>query len=84
TRPINLAGDGERLFLKAVKTGSSLKFAFIGCDFSELRDTTLEGLYGASFELWKDSALTYQQRLEEALEGLEKARILSHRTLNGG
>lgn len=33
TRPINLAGDGERLFLKAVETGSSLKFAFIGCDF---------------------------------------------------
>ena len=84
TRPLNLAGDGERLFLKAVETGSSLKFAFIGCDFSELRDTALEGLYGASFELWKDSALTYQQRLEEALEGLENARILSHRTLDGG
>lgn len=81
TPSLNLSGSPEKVFLKAVETGSSLKFSFIGSSYDVVRDTQLNTLYGARYELWKDSAAAWQARLEEALHGLESAAVLEHRML---
>lgn len=81
TPSLNLSGNPERVFLKAVETGSSLKFSFIGSSYDVVRDTQLNTLYGARYALWKESAAAWQTRLEKALDGLENAAVLEHRML---
>ncbi len=81
TTSVNLSGEPQKVFLRAVETGTSLKFSFIGCAYEEIRDTRLNTLYGAEYALWKDEALRYQQELETALSGLDNVSIREHRQL---
>lgn len=81
TPSVNLSGEPRRVFLRAVETGSSLKFSFIGCAYEEIRDTQLNTLYGAEYALWKDEAARYQAELETALMGLDTVAIREHRML---
>jgi len=81
TPSVNLSGEPQKVFLRAVETGCNLKFSFIGCSYEEIRDTQLNVLYGAEYALWKDEALHYQKELETALDGLGNVSISEHRML---
>ena len=81
TPSVNLSGEPQRVFLRAVETGCSLKFSFIGCAYEEIRDTQLNTLYGAEYALWKEEAARYQAELETALQGLDQVAIREHRML---
>lgn len=77
---INLTGDPDSVFLKAIETGTSLKFAFVG-EYEAIRETELNYLYGAVYNYNKEKAQAYVAAWEQAMEGLTSAVITDHRYL---
>ena len=54
TPPINLEGDTQTSFLKAMQTGSSIGYTLIYEENSKIKDTPLSDMYGAGYKNWLD------------------------------
>ncbi|MGN0492598.1 MAG: DUF5696 domain-containing protein [Acutalibacteraceae bacterium] len=65
TPPINLEGDTETAFLKAMQTGSSIGYTLIYEENSKIKDTVLSDMYGAGYEDWQDVIKSQFDALKE-------------------
>lgn len=80
---LNLCGEPQFNLLKAIESGMGLKFTFIG-DYKELSSTSLNTLYGATYSMWRDDALSYFGEWKKAMKGLETKKIVDHETVAEG
>ena len=78
---INLSGDWENYFLKAIETGSSLDFSFIGSDYDEIKGTALDYLNGASFSLCKEKSIEFADKLSQSMSGTANSLIDDYRVI---
>ena len=81
---VSSAPDGnpdEETVLKAIETGSGLKYTFTMNLDSELYQTEYSGLYYTSFETGREQALKQVQKAEAALSGLQNQQMVSHRMI---
>lgn len=80
---LNLCGEPQINLLRSIETGTGLKFTFIG-DYKELSSTSLNTLYGATYSMWRDDALSYFGEWKKALKGLETQDIVDHEMVAEG
>ena len=78
---INLSGDWEKYFLKAIETGSSLDFSFIGSDYDEIKGTALDYLNGSSFSLCKEKSIEFADKLSQSMSGTANSLIDDYRVI---
>lgn len=78
---VNLSGNWENYFLKAIETGSSIDFTFIESDFSEIKGTPLDTLNGASFSLCKEKSVKLAKELSQCMKGTANALITDYRVI---
>ena len=78
---LNISGDYVQEFLRCVEYGAGLNFTFIAEDATILQDTRHSTLFGASYTSWKEEALEMAGKYQQAMEGLNQQRIVSHEKL---
>ena len=71
-------------FLKAIESGSSIKFSLIYNDSTAIKDTKYEYLFGASYVTRKDQIVDYQKKLESVYSALGSRIVKSHEILSNG
>lgn len=79
--PINLSGDYLQEFLKCVETGAGLNFTFMAEDAMILQDTMHSGLFGSTYEKWKNDAIDMILRYQKDTAGLNQLRITNHQQI---
>ncbi len=85
---INLTGESQFVsndrhvnYLKTIETGSQLMYTGMAADSSEIVDTDYDYLYGTSFSLWKDDAVSKYKEYYPLLKEISDSLIVSHREL---
>ncbi len=81
TLSVNLNVNTEKMFLKAIESGASLKFTFIYDNITAIKNTDFDYLFGADFSNRKQEALAYQQELEKVYSDLNSRIIKKHSIL---
>ncbi len=76
---VNLSSNRRASFLKALESGSSLCFTWIGEDVSVLEDTDYNYLFGADPSLWLDIAAEQYDEYRGVMDKIGSDRIESHR-----
>ncbi|MBO5200612.1 MAG: hypothetical protein J6B93_04960 [Clostridia bacterium] len=82
--PINLAGDGRKMLLQSLETGSALHYSFITEDNTLVDGTELDCLYSADFDLWKDTVVENYKITKELFDVTLGGRITHHTYLADG
>ena len=82
TPALNLSGNKDYLFLKAIETGSSLSFDFITEDYTALKETALDSLNGSEYSRWRDTAVALSKKLSKIMEGTAAVRITDYRVIS--
>ena len=82
--PINMEGDMNYAFLKAIENGASLYF-ILSYDNTELlkEDTTLSKYYSVRYDIWKEDVIDIYSRLDKAIGDLQDQLIVDHVFLEG-
>ena len=70
--------DASTEVMKAIETGSALKFRLMADETSVLENTSLSNVFAAEYEMWKDLIGTYYQAYEEFYELVKGATLISH------
>ena len=81
---VNLSSNPRRTILKCMETASSLYFAWIGTNGSDIKETALNHLYGADYARWKEDAIAAQEELDGVFERIGTRIISGHETLAAG
>ena len=76
-----VSNDRSVNYLKTVETGSQLMYTGMAADSSEIVDTDYDYLYGTSFSLWKDDAVSKYKEYYPLLKEISDSLIVSHREL---
>ncbi len=84
TVSLNEHSNLNKLFLKAVESGSSIKFSIIYNDVTVIKDTDYEYLFGASYSARKEQIIEYQNKLEDVFAALGSRVVKDHVILDGG
>lgn len=71
-------------FLKAIESGSSIKFSVIYNDSTAIKDTRYEYLFGASYVNRKEEIIDYQKKLESVYSALGSRIVKEHEILSNG
>ena len=86
---VNLTGESQFIsndrqinFLKAVETGSQLLYTGMAAETSEIVDTDYDYLYGTSFNLWQDDAVSKYKQYMPLLEKICSSVIISRREVS--
>lgn len=75
---INTTVDYEQAFLKALETGSSLKYNWIYGDVSQLVGTEYNTVVSYSYDYWKDIAAKQYAEMQNAVGQLAGKEITGH------
>lgn len=78
---VNLSSNPRRMILKCIESASGLYFSWIGENGSDIKETTLNTLYGADYSRWKDFAIAAQKELDDVFRALGTRVIRTHETL---
>lgn len=70
--------DYNKMFLKALETGSDLLFETIFEDSSILRETELSNLYSSSYELWSNKAKQSYEDINAFNNAVKGNSIINH------
>lgn len=81
TLSVNLNVNTQKMFLKAIESGASLKFTFIYDNITAIKNTDFDFLFGADFSNRKQEALAYQQELEKVYSDLNSRIVKRHSIL---
>lgn len=81
TSTVNASNDYRYIFLKAVETGSSLKFNLINAELSDLAGTDYSNLSTYSYALWKDVIVELSLQMQELSQQIKDQSIVEHRRL---
>ena len=76
-----VSNDRSVNYLKTVETGSQLMYTGMAADSSEIVDTDYDYLYGTSFSLWRDDAVSKYKEYYPLLKEISDSLIVSHREL---
>lgn len=79
---INTTVDYHQAFLKALETGSSLKYNLIYGDISELVGTDYNTMVSYSYSYWKDLAVEQYLEMQKAVGHLAGQKITNHMFLS--
>ncbi len=85
-QPINMEGDTDYAFLKAVENGASLYFILsYNKDNTSLlkEDKTLSQYYSIRYDIWKEDLIDIYSRLNSTLGDLQNQFIVDHVFLDG-
>lgn len=80
--PVNLSGNTDYIFLKAIETGSALSFSFIAEDYTVLKETPLDSLNGSEYSLWRGTALSLTEKLSDIMAGTSSAHITDYKIIS--
>ncbi len=78
---VNLNGDTQSLFLKALETGSSLSFSFMASGYEAVKETPLDSLNGADFSGWREDAPKLAEKLSKELSSVADCYIVNYEVL---
>ncbi len=78
TEALNLSGNPNKAFLKALESGSAPMYSLIYRDTALLTNTELNTLYSSSYKYWKDTVNKQYKVLEEVSKGSQKTAIVRH------
>ena len=78
---VNLSGNWDTYFLKAIETGSAPDYTFIQADYEEINGTPLDVLNGAVYSLCGEQAAAQAKALSECMKGTANARIIDYRVI---
>ena len=78
---LNEAQDVQRAFLKAVETGSYLKWRWIARNEDELVETDYNSIISARYENWIDTAIDQYKQAESLLTRVADQTVVSHEIL---
>ncbi len=81
---INLSGNPEKAFLKALETGSMPCYAWVGKNSDELIHTKLDYLFSADYTAWLDEAADQYEVLKEIETKCENTPMVNHAILADG
>ncbi len=84
TPSINLSSDWKNSVLKAVETGSSLKYTLMSQNTSILKDTYLNTLYSCNFDTWFERTVEDYKKVNEAAEKTAGKLMTGHNKLSDG
>ncbi len=79
--PINITADWETELLDSAQYGAGLNFTFMAEDAKIVQETTYSGLFGASYDEWKDDVKKIVSEYQTAMEGLNQIEIVGHEVL---
>ncbi len=79
--PINITADWETELLDCAQYGAGLNFTFMAEDAKIVQETTYSGLFGASYDEWKDDVKKIVNEYQTAMEGLNQIEIVGHEVL---
>lgn len=79
--PINFSSNTRRAFLRAVETGSMLRYSWIYREASLLKDSGHMEYYGADYREWLKTAAGQYKEVQELYAEIDGMRIISHRRL---
>ena len=78
---LNEEQDVQRAFLKAVETGSCLKWRWIARNEDELVETDYNSIISARYENWIDTAIDQYKQAESLLTRVAGQTVVSHEIL---
>ena len=78
---LNEAQDVQSAFLKAVETGSCLKWRWIARNENELVETDYNSIISARYENWIDTAIDQYKQAESLLTRVAGQTVVSHEIL---
>ena len=78
---LNEEQDVTRAFLKAVETGSCLKWRWIARNEDELVETDYNHIISARYENWIDTAIAQYKQAEDLLDRVADQTVVSHEVL---
>lgn len=81
TADINLESDANEQLLKALETGSELKYAVITGDSRTVIDTKLNNLYSADASVWQKAISKAAATAETAIQVTQGSELIRHDTL---
>ena len=79
--PLNHSEDPRRLFLHAIKTGSSLNFTWMANNNSVLAQTPLNRYFSANYAPWLQTAIDLYLEAQPFLNSVACSAISNHRRL---
>lgn len=79
--PINITADWETELLDCAQYGAGLNFTFMAEDAKIVQETAYSGLFGASYDEWKDDVKKIVNEYQAAMAGLNRAEIVGHEVL---
>ena len=75
---LNLSDDYETSLLRSIETGAGLYFTVMSEPVSSLADTEYTEYYGAEYDLWKDTIISLNDEVQEALGSVYNQYITNH------
>ena len=82
TSPINLSANSQKMFLKAVETGCSIKYAWIASDASVLSNTDYNNLFGIEIEDWYSTAVERYYNIKNLYSAIKDSVIKQHKIVS--
>lgn len=79
---LNFASDTQKAFLKALESGSALKFTWVIGDVTVLQNTDYKTLYALDASAWSDRCMTLYQSYNELYKATDGFNISSHEILD--
>ena len=82
--PINMEGNIDYAFLKAIENGASLKFILSYRNTDELKDfEDLSQFYSIRYDIWFDDVVSLYTELNSVLAGVQTSAIVDHQFIDG-
>ena len=78
---MNFSGNDNYMFLKAIETGSSLDYTFVGSGYSKLKETPLDSLNGSDYSLWREIAPKQVKELSVIMKDTVNSYISDYRII---
>lgn len=82
--PLNEEGDADYAVLRAIENGAGMYFLLSYQNTGELKkDSYLSQYYSVSYDIWVKDVVSYYNRLNDLLKGLQTSLIVDHEFLTG-
>ncbi|WP_325176738.1 DUF5696 domain-containing protein [Paenibacillus alkalitolerans] len=81
---INQEASPTKMFLKAIETGSLLKYSLINRNPAMLKNTELDSLYSSNFDAWKTDIINQYREAKSVYEKVKGSRLYSHSKIADG
>lgn len=83
--PLNMEGNLEYAFLKALESGAALNFVLSYQNTDILKQyVTLSQYYSVRYDIWFEDMVSMYLELNDLLKGVQTSAIVAHKFLEGG